>query len=459
MKIKDRSILDTSTPRHFDTAASLVIIFTRYPVPGQTKTRLIPALGEEGAAELQRRMTEHTLDSVRSLVEDGLDIHIRFTGGNLGQMEGWLGKGLTYAPQGEGDLGARMEKAFRESIQAGFRKVIIVGTDCPDLDQVHIREALALLVDNHMVLGPATDGGYYLIGMRADASERLFVAAFQGIPWGTSQVFTGTVNALAETGIDLGLLDELDDVDEPEDLIHWEKAGKPLTIASGSLTISVIIPTLNEEDHIHEILDDLAKTNDLEVIIADGGSTDGTVDICRRYDIPIVQSKPGRASQMNTGASASTGDILLFLHSDTRLPEGFVHLIRQAMSRKNVIAGAFRFSTDMDTWGMKVVEGAANWRSRNLRIVFGDQAIFVGRNAFEVVGGFPEQVIMEDYQLIRQLRKAGKILLLPDAAVTSARRWRDNGVFRTSFRNQLTMWLYLLGVNPERLARWYHGKK
>jgi len=433
----------------------LLIIFTRYPVPGQTKTRLIPALGEQGAADLQRRMTEHTLDRVRSLDKDGFDIQVRFTGSDAAAMEDWLGKGLAYAPQGEGDLGVRMERAFRESFQAGFGNVFIIGTDCPDLDQGHVKEALALLADNHMVLGPASDGGYYLVGIRAGASEEQFLAAFQGIPWGTSQVFTGTVNALAETGIDLGLLDELDDVDEPEDLIHWEKAGKPLTIASESLTISVIIPTLNEEDHLQEILNVLAEITNVEVIIADGGSTDATLDICQRYGVTVVQSTPGRAAQMNMGASVATGHVFLFLHSDTRLPGDFVRIVQGAMSRKNVVGGAFRFSTDMNTWGMKVVEGAANWRSRNLRIVFGDQAIFVGRIAFGSIGGFPEQVIMEDYQLIRQLRKAGKILLLPDAAVTSARRWRDNGVFRTSLRNQLTMWLYLLGVNPERLARWY----
>lgn len=439
--------------------SSLLIIFTRYPEPGQTKTRLISALGEKGAADLHRRMTEHTLGRLRSLDKDGFDVQVRFTGSDAAAMEDWLGKGLAYAPQGEGDLGARMERAFRESFQSGFGNVFIIGTDCPDLDPDHIKEALALLADNHMVLGPASDGGYYLVGIRAGASEAQFSAAFQNVPWGTNKVYTVTVNALAETGVDLGLLDELDDVDEPSDLIHWEKTGKGPATASDSLTISVIIPTLNEEDNIRGVLEDMVEIDDIEVIVADGSSTDGTVDICRRYDIPIVQSKPGRASQMNTGASSSTGDILLFLHSDTRLPEGFVHLIRQAMSRKNVIAGAFRFSTDMDTWGMTVVEGAANWRSRNLRIVFGDQAIFVGRNAFESIGGFPGQVIMEDYQLIRHLRKVGKILLLPDAAVTSARRWRDNGVFRTSLRNQLTMWLYLLGVNPERLARWYHGKK
>ena len=91
-------------------------------------------------------------------------------------------------------------------------------------------------------------------------------------------------------------------------------------------------------------------------------------------------------------------------------------------------------------------------------IVYGDQTIFVGRNAFEAVGGFPDQPLMEDYQLVRRLRQVGRFVTLPDAVVTSARRWRDNGVWRTALQNQLVMWLYLLGVSPERLARWYHGK-
>jgi rSAM/selenodomain-associated transferase 2/rSAM/selenodomain-associated transferase 1 len=414
--------------------SSLLIIFTRYPTPGKTKTRLISTLGEEGAADLQRRMTEHTMDSVCSLAGDGLDIQVRFDGGDMAAMVQWLGKGLAYTPQEDGDLGARMERAFRESFQAGFGKVVIIGTDCPELDQAHIGEALALLEDNHMVIGPATDGGYYLIGMRSGASEQLFTAAFQGIPWGTDQVLTDTVNALAQIRIDLGLLDELDDVDEPADLIHWEKAGKPYTSTHDSLTISVIIPTLNEEGNIKELLHDLANVSEIEVIVTDGGSTDGTVDICQRHNVPVVRSKPGRANQMNRGASLAAGEILLFLHSDTRLPEDFVHLVRQAMSVKNVVAGAFRFSTDLDTRGMRIIEGTANWRSRRMGIVYGDQTIFVGRNAFEAVGGFPDQPLMEDYQLVRRLRQVGRFVTLPDAVVTSARRWRDNGVWRTALR-------------------------
>ncbi len=451
---QDNSVLFAHAP---NLPISRLIIFTRYPVPGETKTRLIPTLGEEGAADLQRGMTEHTLDSVLPFAEDDLDMQVRFAGGDMAVMEQWLGKGLAFAHQGDGDLGARMERAFRESFQAGFGKVIIIGTDCPELDQTLVREAMMLLDDNHMVLGPASDGGYYLIGIRSGAMEGLFAAAFQGIPWGTGRVFTDTVNALARIRIDLGLLDELDDVDEPADLIHWEKAGKAFTTDSGSLTISVIIPTLNEEGNIQELLNDLAKASGIEVIVADGGSTDGTVNICRSNGVSVVQSKPGRANQMNRGASAATGGILLFLHADTRLPEDFVHLVGQAMSGKNVIAGAFRFSTDMDTREMRFVERMSNWRSRRFGVVFGDQAIFAGRNAFEAVGGFPDQPIMEDYQFVRRLGRVGKFVTLPDAVVTSARRWRQNGVWRTTLRNHLIMCLYLLGVSPERLARWYRG--
>ena len=201
-------------------SARRLIVFTRYPIPGSTKTRLIPALGAEGAADLQRQMTEHTLESVRPLAEEGIGVRVLFDGGEAGEMTQWLGEELDLAPQGEGDLGDRMNNAFTGSFQEGFEKVVVIGTDCPSLDSESVMEAFDLLNENTLVLGPATDGGYYLIGIRSDAPEWLYELVFKNIPWGTDQVLNATVNALAETGLDVGLLDEKADVDEPEDLVH-----------------------------------------------------------------------------------------------------------------------------------------------------------------------------------------------------------------------------------------------
>jgi rSAM/selenodomain-associated transferase 1 len=146
-----------------------LIIFTRYPVPGKTKTRLIPALGAEGAADLQKQMTEHTLERMRPLTEKGMEVQILFDGAEDGEMVQWLGGGFALAPQGEGDLGERMRLAFSGCFETGVERVVIIGTDCPSLGAEDVEEAVDLLEENTLVLGPATDGGYYLIGIRSDA--------------------------------------------------------------------------------------------------------------------------------------------------------------------------------------------------------------------------------------------------------------------------------------------------
>jgi rSAM/selenodomain-associated transferase 2/rSAM/selenodomain-associated transferase 1 len=436
---------------------SRLIIFTRYPLPGTTKTRLIPTLGPDGAAELQREMTEHTVESVRSLGGQGVQIKILFEGGDAEAMSNWLGDEIPIVPQGEGGLGDRMRRAFNRSFDAGMERAVIIGTDCPSLRADDVAEAFDLLEDNTLALGPATDGGYYLIGIRSDAPQWLFDLVFRDIPWGTDQVFNATMNVLAETGLDVGLLDEKADVDEPEDLVHWEKAREKgegrRELNSASMTVSVIIPTFNEEKGIGELVAGLKEAG-VEVVVADGGSTDQTVVICQELDIHIVHSPRGRAGQMNAGAMAATGDTFIFLHADTRLPEGFEDRVREAVA-EGAVAGAFLFGTDMDTPSMRVIENATHFRSYRLGIVFGDQAIFATREAFFRAGGYPEQPIMEDYELWKRLAKVGRRTLIPLQVTTSARKWAEHGVWRINFINLAVTCLYVIGFSPERLAALY----
>lgn len=438
-----------------------LIIFTRYPVPGRTKTRLIPTLGAEGAADLQRQMTEHTLESVRPLAEGDVELEVRFADSEQASITEWLGDDLLYTSQGEGDLGDRMRRAFTSSFNEKVEKAVVIGTDCPSLDSKSVLEALYLLEENTLVLGPATDGGYYLIGIRSDAPEWLYELLFKNIPWGTDQVFNSTVNALAETGLDLGLLDEKADVDEPEDLIHWEKEMStrypvPSTQEKTDLRISVIIPTFNEEERIEELLGWL-QAAEVEIIVADGGSTDRTVSICEAFRVKTVHSSRCRAAQMNAGASTASGEIFLFLHADTQLPDGFEDRVKEAIL-EGAIAGAFLFGTDLNTSSMGVIENATHFRTFRLGIVFGDQAIFATREAFFRAGGYPEQPIMEDYELWKRLGRVGKRSLIPLSVTTSGRKWEQQGIWRTTLVNQAVTWLYVLGVSPERLARWYKGK-
>jgi rSAM/selenodomain-associated transferase 2/rSAM/selenodomain-associated transferase 1 len=451
-----------------------LILFTRLPVPGKTKTRLIPVLGEQGAADLQREMTEHTLHTVRPLAAEGVAIEVRYEGADRESMAAWLGGDLSFASQGEGDLGVRMERALRESQGAGDGMAVIIGCDCPGLISQDVREAFILLEGNPVVLGPAADGGYYLVGVRSGAPERLFQALFSNIPWGTGEVFSATVNSLADAGISHALVDERNDVDEPADLIHWEKilrargAGRGAqegrvktdsrsgTRTNSTAAISVIIPTLNEEKRIGLLIEDL-KAYNLEVIVVDGGSSDGTVAICRNAGVNPITSKPGRAAQMNAGAQAAAGQILLFLHADTRLPEGFPEMIRRAIAG-GAAGGAFSLGIDDRAMVFRVIELAANFRSRRLGVVFGDQGIFARADLFGKEGGFPDIPVMEDYELVRSLRKKGRFVILPGRAVTSARKWHTGGVLRLLLIHQAVTWLFLLGASPQRLGKWYRRK-
>jgi rSAM/selenodomain-associated transferase 2 len=224
-----------------------------------------------------------------------------------------------------------------------------------------------------------------------------------------------------------------------------------------TLHISVIIPTLNEENHLAATLAPLQNLPGLEIIVADGGSNDSTIAIAEKAGARVITSQPGRSFQQNSGATAAAGGILLFLHADTRLPAGFAKMIRTCLSRPGVVAGAFSLSIDIPGAGINFLATMANSRARLLQLPYGDQALFLTRENFEKSGGFPEIDIMEDFALVGKLRKMGRIKTLPAAVVTSGRRWQKLGVLRTTLTNQAVIIGYLLGLSPTSLASWYRS--
>ena len=224
--------------------------------------------------------------------------------------------------------------------------------------------------------------------------------------------------------------------------------------------ISIIIPTLNEAVNIAKSIASIPISQQIEVIIVDGGSRDNTIEISQRLGVKILSATGGRAIQMNIGAGIATGEILLFLHADTLLPAGFATMVQTALASKDrtPIAGAFALRIDAPQWRLKLIEWGVNWRSRFGQMPYGDQAIFLTAGTFHKLGGFPELPIMEDFELMRQLGKLGRIEIISTPVLTSARRWQKRGIIQTTLINQMVVIGYLWGVSPIRLSHWYRDR-
>jgi len=437
-----------------------LIIFTRYPVAGTTKTRMIPELGAAGAAELQRQMTEH----IRSRVEELRKLHhlaveVRYEGGDEKQMAKWLGPGFSYCRQGHGDIGHRMGRALQDAFGQGYETAVIIGSDIPDITTNIMQKAFAALNQQDLVLGPAADGGYYLIGVHRNTFRHWDPRLFNDIDWGTAKVLPQTLGIARKLGLNYKLLDTLRDVDRPEDLGVWYQAAGLQPPSAASKLISVIIPTLNEARAIEATISKLKKHRQTEIIVVDGGSQDRTVKIARSMGVRVLETAACKATQMNTGAAVAAGDVLLFLHADTRLPENFETCVAAALAQDNVCAGAFSLGIDSGAGGLRLIERVANWRSRFFQLPYGDQALFVSRSLFHEIGGYPDYPIMEDFELVRRLKRKGKIVVLPESVRTSARRWENFGIVKTWLLNQIIVIAYYLGISPQRLSEWYRREK
>ena len=433
--------------------AERLIVFARFPESGHTKTRLIPALGAERAAQLQETLTRRALEVARRVcVHRSCDLEVRFSGGDINQMKSLYGSELRFAPQQGTGLGERLAESIDAAFCEGAKRILVIGTDCPEIETDLLSEAFDALTRSDVALGPALDGGYYLIGLNKNRPE-----LFQGIDWGTDQVLKQTLDKANQMGCKIYLLKPLSDVDYPEDLLTCRRLPTEFSVIlpkSQAGRLSIIMPTLNEEGTIEQTLLPLVGRTDIEVIIADGGSTDETVSIAHRLGARIVPARPGRGRQMNAGAALATGEILLFLHADTKLPANFQCAIWSALNH-NASAGAFRLRIDDLRSAFRWIEWGANLRSRFLQMPYGDQGLFVRAELFHQLGGFSNWPLMEDYELCRRLRKHGRIVLTTESATTSARRWNKIGICRTTLINQLTVAAFHFGVSPQRLARWY----
>ena len=225
------------------------------------------------------------------------------------------------------------------------------------------------------------------------------------------------------------------------------------------MTISVIIPVLHEQAVINATIAHLRAIRSdemVEIIVVDGDADADTLKVIEDGGVRRLAAGAGRAGQMNAGAAGARGDILLFLHADTQLPVDAFGRITGCMEGGRFVGGAFDLGIGSEGLAFRIIENVATLRSRLTRIPYGDQAIFIMRDYFHRIGGYGEMPLMEDVDLMRRIKREGRaIFIIPEKLRTSGRRWNREGVVRCCVRNWTTMLLYLTGVSPQKLARWY----
>jgi rSAM/selenodomain-associated transferase 2 len=228
------------------------------------------------------------------------------------------------------------------------------------------------------------------------------------------------------------------------------------------MRVTVIIPTLDEDKSLASAIGsvffaDHGSSGDVEVIVVDGCSTDNTTRIASEMGAKVLTTLRGRGLQMDEAASKAGGEILLFLHADTSLPEGWYEEVETAMADPEVVVGAFSLAIDSSNKWFRVIERGVSLRSTRLGLIYGDQAIFVRKSAFDEAGGFRNLPLMEDVDCVSRLKAVGKLRVLDAAVVTSNRRWEAKGILGNTVRNWLFLMLYYGGVSPERLHNWYYS--
>lgn len=469
-----------------------ILVFIKVPYPGQVKTRLGKFIGDAEAVQLYQYFVEDILTTVDALDIDSLIFFAPMDG--LSVLQSWLGTHRIYIPQQGENLGDRMAHAFRTSFDLGYQQVSIVGSDSPDLPHDYLLEALAALQSDRVVIGPSTDGGYYTLGF---TPKTFCPEVFQDMPWSTSQVYPLTLETLKHNTRTVHILPTWSDIDTLEDLWAFHNRHLLEPPSSQSLSylrdrahiffphlvgvqgiaplqgvqdshknpepdLSIVIPVLYEAERIQTCLahlTNLARDANLEIIVVDGDPQKSTLShLPSQYPYPLkgIQSPKGRGTQMNAGAKIAQGKILLFLHADTDLPDRALQEILHTCTQQSCAGGAFDLAIASPRWSLKLIGKVASWRSRLTRIPYGDQAIFIRKDVFEQIQGYPDIPLMEDVALMQKLKQQGHSIQISSKTVkASARRWEKEGIVRCTLRNWSLILLYFLGIAPETLAHWY----
>lgn len=441
-----------------------VIVFTRVPLAGATKTRLMPYLSAKKCAALH---TCFLLDIASQCYKTEADIFVYGTPKEkIHELKVLFGERAFYREQQGNDLGERMYHAIKEVLEAGYDACVLIGTDIPEIKSTDLEAAFQTLMNREVVFGPTQDGGYYLVGMKRPIKE-----VFEKQIYGRGNVLERTVAYYKKTSekkgqqCRTGYVRVLEDVDVREDVEalrnrirlkgDWNKSetGKYLM---RNQKISIIVPVYNEVTTIEHIQRELLPIkNRCEIIFVDGGSTDGTVERIRP-EFRVLHTSKGRAKQMNLGAKESNGDILFFLHSDSELPKYPLEEIRAVMAKYS--AGCFGIAFHSRHFFMWTCRIISNHRIKDRKVMFGDQGIFIDRNLFFEAGMYPEIPIMEDYQFSLTLKEMGiKLGMAKHRIYTSDRRFPRKTIpmLKEMWKMNRLRKMYRDGVSTEKISKLY----
>jgi rSAM/selenodomain-associated transferase 2/rSAM/selenodomain-associated transferase 1 len=436
----------------------VIIVYAKAPIPGRVNTRLIPKVGSLGAAQLHEAFAADTLSIASSLSGDfDVELHTDVP------TEAWSWSGVRRL-QCSGDLGRRMYTTLSDALAAGRPFALIIGSDSPTLPAHFLVELVELLhAKADVVLGPTRDGGYYAIGCR-----RVHAEMFAGVTWSSATTLAQTLDALRRCGLTAAVGPEWFDVDEPEDLellegnrvgacTHQALSRLGLYHGPGRVSpwLSIIVPTLNESSTIGHTLEAISGLGqDVEVIVVDGESEDGTTQIARERGVAVLSASPGRGHQLRLGAAHATGEVFWFLHADSIPPPDAKDRIREALRDARVIAGNFDLIFDGGSPAARNLTRIYP-HLRKLGLCYGDSGVFVRREAYEAAGGVRPYPIFEDLDLIKRIRQRGRFVHLDAKIVTSSRRFEGRN-FGLVFAKWTAMQiLYWMGVHPRVLGRWY----
>jgi rSAM/selenodomain-associated transferase 2 len=472
-----------------------IVVLAKPPQRGRAKSRLAADVGEATAARLARAMLVDTWSATaafaaspgaerspeeqsRSCCDDHepspYDVALATTAAS--EAYPLLCPAPTLVDQGSGDLGTRMARLLRDGL-AEAEAVLLLGSDSPGLPPEHLSAALHALCHTDVVLGPCENGGFWCLGLsRSAQADRASVAAgtwLDQLDWSGQDMLPAVEARLDELGLRFAHAPDWFDVDHGSDLPRLTEAldesphRAPRTrhelareTDHDRALVSLIVSTLDEGLLLDTCCAALAaQPGPVEIIVADGGSKDGSVERVRDLlDVTVVRSAPGRGRQFAAGAALATGDVLAFVHVDTRLPGDATDRMRAALSEGRAEAGAFVTRTvpdpDLPDRAGPLLR-LADLRSRFTRHPYGDQALFMTAAAHAATGGFRPLPIMEDYDLSVRLARRAPIARIDEPVLVSGRRIQLHPV-RSALLMRLIPPLYRLGVSPDRLARWYH---